>query len=235
MMRTVFGGVLLLTAATSMHGESSIDSIQTGDLVFVPGVLNGRSEYENAISATGNATVAWMQHHGYPSVTNELSFHVALAWRNHSTSDLFFVEAIGLGVMLTSAKDFFHGRDSLYHAVLVDSALSLARADAVHIAMEQLGKPYASNFEKPPLSFYCSSLVDWAFQQAAGVTEAFAPADFLLIFDPVDYWKDYYAKMGLTLPVNVTGSNPTLLLHSPKLKFDTIKPSSQQTYPSIVE
>ena len=45
------------------------------------------------------------------------------------------------------------------------------------------------------------------------------PGNFTLLFVPPSYWQAYYAKLGLDLPVNVTGSNPTLLLHSPRLTF----------------
>ena len=45
---------------------------------------------------------------------------------------------------------------------------------------------------------------------------------FTLLFVPQAYWKRYYAAMNATLPVNVTGSNPTLLLHSGPVHFTAL-------------
>ena len=58
-----------------------------------------------------------------------------------------------------------------------------------------------------------------AGQAAAASPGVLGPADFKLIFVPLPYWKAYYAALGLELPTNTTGSNPTLQLHSPRLTF----------------
>lgn len=92
-------------------------------------------------------------------------------------------------------------------------------------ATAQLGKPYAHDFEPPPSEFYCSSLVIWSYTTAASGHRVFLPPtlpDFTLLFEPLAFWKQYYKGMGLRLPVNVTGSNPTLLLHSPALSFEEV-------------
>ena len=94
-------------------------------------------------------------------------------------------------------------------------------AKAVEIALAQVGKPYALDFAPPPNQFYCSSLVRYAYQQASGREHVFLHEAFNLIFDPLVYWQDYYTGMGLKLPVNVTGSNPTLLLH--RVQFSTLE------------
>ena len=106
-----------------------------------------------------------------------------------------------------------------------------------------------TNDFEPPSSgaYYCSSLVEWSYEQAlargrrqkqklkqklkaqahwrtatpiaSGGGGVLCPGNFTLLFVPLPYWQAYYATLGLDLPVNVTGSNPTLLLHSPRLTF----------------
>ena len=98
---------------------------------------------------------------------------------------------------------------------------------AASIAKAMQGHDYANDFESPSSGkFYCSSLVEYAFNSAANisVTDAgiFLNQSFRLIFEPLSFWKKYYAKMGKTLPFNRTGSNPTLLLHSPVVTQDYI-------------
>ena len=65
--------------------------------------------------------------------------------------------------------------------------------------------------------FYCSSLVEWAYERASGARHLLLPPwRFALIFEPRRYWSEYYAALNMTLP-NVTGSNPTLVLQSARL------------------
>jgi len=91
----------------------------------------------------------------------------------------------------------------------------------VTVALGEVGTPYAQEFESPPAEFYCSSLVDWAFRQAAEGVDVFVPPPlhFTLLFEPRVFWQTYYARRNLTLPVNVSGSNPTLLLQSSAVTF----------------
>ena len=98
------------------------------------------------------------------------------------------------------------------------------RESAALIAAGCEGLPYSTDFAPPSASaaFYCSSLVEWAYQQASGRPDALFPGrttPFKLLFEPRGYWRQYYAKMGVVLPRNATGSNPTELLHSPMLRF----------------
>ena len=87
-------------------------------------------------------------------------------------------------------------------------------ARATMIAASQVGKPYATFFNPPSSgSFYCSSLVEFAYQEALRTPHVFVDERFTLIFEPRSFWTQYYKPM--PLPVNASGSNPTLLLHSP--------------------
>lgn len=45
---------------------------------------------------------------------------------------------------------------------------------------------------------------------------------FTLLFEPAAFWRRYYQQLEMPLPVNVTGSNPTLLLHSPALRYEAV-------------
>merc|ERR1740129_14604 len=99
-------------------------------------------------------------------------------------------------------------------------------AAAVDAALGELGRPYADTFAapRPGGAFYCSSLVAFAYGRATGRPACgpphgvFLPAAFRLIFEPRAFWRDHFA--------NTTGSNPTLLLHSPAVSFQRWLPPS---------
>ena len=224
---------LLLTALhLSQQGKNSLatsvikpsDTIATGDLIFVSPPYDVTSALDDAILASGEATVRWMRENGTPNATREVVSHVVLAWRNDA-GQLSFVQALPPEVVVTPEADFWHmvGPGTvLYHAAPLDEAERTAGTAAAEWALAQVGKPYANDFEPPPDEFYCSSLVEWAYRQALASDSVFAPADFTLIFVPDRYWQRYYEAMGSNLPVNTTGSNPTLLLHSSKLTFSVL-------------
>jgi len=202
-------------------------SINTGDLIFVRPTPSKYSPLDDAILATGKATLNWMSMNNYDNVdiTQPISSHVAMAWRHDTTDELYFVQALpGDGVILTNEDDFFHSsipEFTTYYIAKPIAELQEYSSIAAKIALEQIGKPYADDFQAPPDFFYCSSLVDWAYQQATKKDEMFAPKDFTLIFAPEQWWEKYYASMTppQDLPSNVTGSNPTLVMHSQNLIF----------------
>lgn len=68
--------------------------------------------FDNAIAATGAATIAWMAAHNlHPKGSNVTAVHTAIAC-THCTStagELAFIEAIpDAGVIITAASTFFH-------------------------------------------------------------------------------------------------------------------------------
>ena len=73
----------------------------------------GQSDpFDNAIAATGAATIAWMAAHNlHPKGSNVTAVHTAIAC-THCTStagELAFIEAIpDAGVIITAASTFFH-------------------------------------------------------------------------------------------------------------------------------
>lgn len=66
--------------------------------------------------------------------------------------------------------------------------------------------------------------MEYAYQSATGQSNVFVQTRFTLLFVPHDYWVRYYAAMNATLPINVTGSNPTLLLQSKPVVFRPYDP-----------
>lgn len=78
-----------------------------------------------------------------------------------------------------------------------------------------LGRPYNHSFYPGNDSFYCSQYI----------------AEILPIFETIkmkfgeggkkisDYWEDYYEKLGLPVPVDMEGTNPSQLAASEKLVF----------------
>jgi hypothetical protein len=203
-------------------GLENSDNIKTGDLIHIAPKPSRYSELDDAILLTGKATVHWLRQNGQPDVTNEVASHVAIAWRDSSnSSDLYFVQALpGQGVILTSEVDFFHSFPSsttVYVSTVVTDTTTRQRA--AEVALAEVGKPYADDFQSPPEAFYCSSLVDWAYSSAMRVEAFLVDPSFTLLFVPEQWWQAYYDEMGEALPANTTGSNPTLTLHSAKATF----------------
>lgn len=194
--------------------------VQTGDLLFVHEPLSGG--LGAAIEATGRATTAWLRAHGAPATTDETASHVGLAWRRPADGSLFVVEALEPAVRLTAAADFFAQPGAVFYlGSLDDDRMRAAQKAAADVALAQVGKPYASAFQPTPAAFYCSSLVEYAFDLAlGGAPHPFTAEPFALIFEPREFWQEYYKRMNRTLPIGVTGSNPTLLLHSPAVRFE---------------
>ena len=137
----------------------------------------------------------------------------------------------------TSALDFWRSALSTttFYRAWFDGDLQRQLAEkALAAATTQLGKPYAHDFEQPPSQFYCSSLVEWSFRTASSGRRVFLPPsvpEFTLIFEPRDFWKQYYKSLGLALPANVSGSNPTLLLHSPAMSYEVVDRTNLREFP----
>ena len=204
---------------------AAASDVKTGDQVFVHPAFAPSSALDNAILATGEATVSWWRSRGV-NASNETASHVALAYRNESGS-LFFVEAIPPRVTVTPSSAFWQRTSdaTLYLGRVRDARVRALGGAAAQLARAQAGTPYASDFGPPPREFYCSSLVDYAYQRTSGDARVLVPEDFRLLWVPLHFWEDYYRQMGQPLP-NTTGSNPTLLLHSPAISFTRLRPEA---------
>ena len=115
------------------------------------------------------------------------------------------------GVMAQSLEDFFEaekGYDLYRHAEIDDNEVK-KRAENL------LGAPYNASFYPNGDGFYCSQFI----------------AELLPIFETIpmkfgddeqqisDFWRDYYKELGLAVPLNQPGTNPSQLAQSPRLQF----------------
>ena len=115
------------------------------------------------------------------------------------------------GVLAQSPEDFFeHGKVyDLYCYAKLNHKEVQKRAESL------LGAPYNASFHPDGDGFYCSQFV----------------AEILPIFETIpmkfgdniqeisDFWKEYYRELGLPVPLNQPGTNPSQLAQSPHLQF----------------
>ena len=115
------------------------------------------------------------------------------------------------GVIAQLPEDFFEAEKvyDLYCYPKIDIQKVKKRAD------QHLGAPYNFSFYPDSDAFYCSQYI----------------ADILPIFETIpmkfgdntqeisDFWREYYRDLGLPVPLNQPGTNPSQLAQSPHLQF----------------
>lgn len=115
------------------------------------------------------------------------------------------------GVLAQSPEDFFETEKvyDLYRYAEIDDKEVKKRAENL------LGAPYNASFYPNGDGFYCSQFI----------------AELLPIFETIpmkfgddeqqisDFWRDYYKELGLAVPLNQPGTNPSQLAQSPRLQF----------------
>ena len=113
------------------------------------------------------------------------------------------------GVIAQSPEDFFEVEKvyDLYRYPKIDHKEVKKQAESL------LGSPYNSSFYTDGDGFYCSQFI----------------ADILPIFETIpmkfgddtqeisDFWSEYYRELGLPVPLNQPGTNPSQLATSPLL------------------
>ena len=113
------------------------------------------------------------------------------------------------GVIAQLPEDFFEAEKvyDLYCYPKIDIQKVKKRAD------QHLGAPYNFSFYPDSDAFYCSQYI----------------ADILPIFETIpmkfgdntqeisDFWREYYQDLGLPVPLNQPGTNPSQLAASPLL------------------
>ena len=114
-----------------------------------------------------------------------------------------------VGVVCQEPRDFFES-DCLY------DIYSYPQIDIQKVkkrAVQHLGAPYKFSFYPDGDGFYCSQYI----------------ADILPIFETIpmkfgdgeqeisDFWRGYYKELGLSVPLNQPGTNPSQLATSPLL------------------
>ena len=159
-----------------------------------------------------------MRQHNIEISSDVISLHVAVSYIK-SPNERFFIQAVPPSVVMTPEKEFLlqiAPSTQLFHGSLPFNRTE--RQKALKVAMKQIGKPYAIDFQKPPNQFYCSSLVEYIYQPFTFIHDVFH-----LLFVPQSFWKQYYASLNESVPTT-TGSNPTLLMHSPIVNLTKISP-----------
>ena len=115
------------------------------------------------------------------------------------------------GVLAQSPEDFFEAEKvyDLYRYAEIDCTEVKKRAESL------LGSPYNATFYPDGDGYYCSQFV----------------AEILPIFETIpmkfgddtqeisDFWREYYRELGLPVPLNQPGTNPSQLAQSPHLQF----------------
>ena len=124
--------------------------------------------------------------------------------------DGFVYHASGeVGVLAQSPEDFFEVEKvyDLYHYPKIDHKEVKKQAESL------LGSPYNSSFYPDGDGYYCSQFI----------------AELLPIFETIpmkfgsdtqeisDFWSEYYRELGLAVPLNQPGTNPSHLATSPLL------------------
>ena len=113
------------------------------------------------------------------------------------------------GVLSQSPEDFFEAGKfyDLYRYTEIDHEEVKKRAESL------LGAPYNASFYPDGDGFYCSQFV----------------AEILPIYETIpmkfgddtqeisDFWREYYRELGLPVPLDQTGTNPSQLVVSPLL------------------
>ena len=113
------------------------------------------------------------------------------------------------GVLAQSPEDFFE-RGKVYDLYCY---AKLNHKEVKKLAESFLGAPYNASFYPDGDGFYCSQFV----------------AEILPIFETIpmkfgddtqeisDFWREYYRELGLPVPLNQPGTNPSQLAASPLL------------------
>ena len=115
------------------------------------------------------------------------------------------------GVLAQSPEDFFEAEKAydLYRYPKIDLKEVKKRAENL------LGTPYNASFYPDGDGFYCSQFI----------------AELLPIFETIPmkfgdeeeeispFWPDYYKELGLAVPLDHPGTNPSQLAQSPQLQF----------------
>ena len=113
------------------------------------------------------------------------------------------------GVLAQAPEDFFEAEKvyDFYRCAEIDCPEVKKRAESL------LGAPYNASFYPDGDGYYCSQFI----------------AELLPIFETIpmkfgndtqeisDFWSEYYRELGLAVPLNLPGTNPSQLATSPLL------------------
>mmetsp|Transcript_11258 Transcript_11258/g.30642 ORF Transcript_11258/g.30642 Transcript_11258/m.30642 type:complete len:262 (-) Transcript_11258:133-918(-) len=211
----------------------TVHHLKHGDLLFVSEPLNLKLPLDKAIQSVGYKTIDWLVQRGREVASKDTAEHVAMVVSDstgHATSVVEAVRIAGTRTLPLDAffKEFMPGT-KFFHGAMQDITRDQARS-AVAFAMRRAGAPYADDFAPPdPMcttpwtqNYYCSSLIDYAYRDALNEELVFTKEPFPLIWDPPEFWDKFYKKLGMERCTGV-GSNPTLLMHSPRVEYSLLE------------
>lgn len=165
-------------------------ALQAGDLLFIK---NQHEPMDEAIAASTGTYV-----------------HVGIAVDDQTVIHASPRYGVAMQGLAQFQAEF--GRPDVYRPQIDDVTDVIARAKTY------LGQPYNATFYPNGEGLYCSELVEVAF----GDLLPFAPQP-LRFHDATHeisaYWQEYYAKLGVAVPVGQPGSNPVAMAQSPQLTF----------------
>jgi uncharacterized protein YycO len=128
----------------------------------------------------------------------------------------FVIEAISGSVQMNPLDQFlFRSRDKAGNPKVIvahmPDSLSAVADKAVQIARSQLGTPYDNTFLPNNGKWYCSELIAFAFNKAAGRT--LFPNAPMTFKDPASSaffpaWVEYFQELGARIPEGQPGCNP---------------------------
>jgi cell wall-associated NlpC family hydrolase len=160
---------------------------------------------------------------GVSSISSESIYHVAMVVESNLDSINIIHAFPGSGVVASHYKNIC-GAESIFNTIKVrhvDVDRHIAHK-AVKIAINHIGEAYndifSPNFNnsKGEHSFYCSQLIQYAYNNAAD-SEIFPshPMRFHEQDGKVsNYWASYFEKLNLEAPVGVNGSHPGIMYES---------------------
>ena len=145
--------------------------------------------------------------------------HVAIVHRiGGDEGPLFVIEAKKPAVCLTPIDAFCRENP---HVLVGRVEVDVDFRKSIRRCLMQVGKPYDDLYLPGDSAIYCSELVQLNYVDSRGS----------LIFEPVpmsfhdatgqvtDYWLEFYAERGLTVPEGAPGTNPGELSRRPQVSI----------------
>ena len=113
------------------------------------------------------------------------------------------------GVLAQSPEEFFeHGKVcDLYRYPKIDYKEVKKRAESL------LGAPYNASFYQDGDGFYCSQYIAKILPIFETIPMKFGDGEQEIS----DFWREHYRELGLSVPLNQPGTNPSQLATSPLL------------------
>ncbi len=185
----IFTLIVLFSVALTTVGQS-VKDLREGDLLFCC------TDTANAITAV-------------TSGVEDLPIdHVAVFHRIGGVEGIpYVIEAVKPAVRLTPVDTFMCNNP---HVVVGRVKVDFDLPQSVRRCLAMVGKPYDDLYLPGDSAIYCSELVQLNFRSVSNqpVFEP-VPMSFHDVTGRVtDYWQEFYARRGMTVPEGAPGTNP---------------------------